>query len=95
MTYAKKVFSFDSCRTIDRTKQPHDLGKFDVDFYAPHAENKDARKWTYGGSARTIEKARIAGRRILNQTAAEVARIVNAETGEVLDRIKRSAHTPP
>ena len=80
---AKEVYSFDLQRTIDRTKEKHPLGKFDVDFRKLNASNPQAREWTYGTSARTIEKARKSAERIEDETSAET-RIVDAMTGEVL-----------
>jgi len=85
--YAKIVFSFDLNRTIDRTKQEHPMGHIDVDFKDPKADNPLARNWVYGGSTKTIDKAkREVGKMKAIKTAIE-CRIVDAKTGEILEKI--------
>lgn len=83
-TYAKTVFSFDLGYTIDRTKHPHPLGKFDCDVRKQDAENPQARKWSYGGTAKTLKAAQNFARKLQNQLGCET-RIVNSETGEILE----------
>ena len=49
------------------------------------AKNPQARKWTYGASSNTIEKARRFAAKIKAQASGIKTRIVNGETGEVLE----------
>lgn len=81
--YAKKVYSFDYGRDIDRTKEPHEVGNFDVDFRKLDAGNPKGRAWTYGSSRKTLKGAEKDAEKIKDQTGAEV-RIVNSLTGEIL-----------
>ena len=81
--YAKKVYSFDCGRIIDRTKENHDMGNFDLDFRKLNASNPQARKWTYGVSRKTLSAIHKDAEKIINQTGAET-RIVDSLTGEIL-----------
>ncbi len=84
---AKIVYSFDFGKLVDRTKAPHTLGIFDVDFKKSDAPNPDARDWTYVGTEKTIEKARKSALKVKKIQSKVETRIVNAETGEVLEKI--------
>jgi hypothetical protein len=84
--YAKTVFSFDLHTTIDRTKEKHPRGHIDVDFRDPKSENPSARNWTYGGSRRTIELARKDAENIKDLKFSIECRIVDARTGEILEK---------
>ena len=81
--YAKKVYSFDLFQTIDRTKESHSLGNFDVDFRKKDSKNLRARKWTYGGSRKTLKAIQNDAKKLENKLGVET-RLVNAETGEIL-----------
>ncbi len=83
--YAKEVYSFDLGYTIDRTKQPHPLGLYDVDFRDPKASNPQAREWTYGGSRKTIESVRNDAIKLREISPTVETRIVKSDTGEVLE----------
>lgn len=91
MKLAKRVFSFDLGRVIDRTKETHDLGTFDVDFRDRNAWNPKAREWTYAASYKTLGSA-LRGAETLRTSLQHLhdvgftveTRIVNAETGEVM-----------
>lgn len=80
--YAKKVYSFDLTQTIDRTKKPHPFGNFDVDFRKLDAPNPQARKWTYGGSQKTLETI-LKEKEKLQKIGLET-RVVNNTTGEII-----------
>ena len=83
--FAKIIYSFDVGHTIDRTKKSHPHGKFDIDFRDLHAENPLAKKWSYGGSSRNIEKARENATSIQAVGTKVQIRIVDAKTGEILE----------
>lgn len=87
---AKEVFSFDLERVIDRTEQPHDLGLFDIDFRNQQANNPQAREWTYGGTEKTLTKAKRQAERIKRELTKQghngtETRIVKSDTGEVIN----------
>ena len=93
--YAKIVYSFDLQKEIDRTDitiNPHRFGLFDIDFKVESANNPKARQWTYGGTKKTQEQAH---NFIEKQMKKELPfdteyRIVNSETGEIIDGDKMS-----
>jgi len=87
-TIAKKVYSFDLGREIDRTEQPHPLGLFDTDFRDRKASNPQAREWTYGGSRKTIEAARKDAGKLQELSPSVETRIVKSDTGEVVEASK-------
>jgi len=81
--YAKKVYSFDLSRIIDRTKESHPFGIFDVDFRKKNAKRLKLRKWTYGGSRKSLKAIQNDARKLENNLGVET-RLVNGETGEIL-----------
>lgn len=86
---AKEVYSFDKRQTIDRTQEPHTRGVFDIDFRVETASNPQARNWTYAGTEKTQEKAE---QKITKDMKRALPfdteyRIVNAETGEIIQEI--------
>lgn len=86
---AKKVFDFETGRTVDRTKMPHPYGTFDVDFRDPKAANSAAHRWTYGSTAKTMKKARRdadAIRRGVGSKTMEL-RVVDARNGDILAKL--------
>ena len=83
--YVKKVFSFDFGSMMDRTKQSHPYGSFDIDFRKLDAPNKEARNWTYGGTARSLLKARTDALNIQTMKDNVQVRIVDSKTGELLE----------
>jgi hypothetical protein len=88
---AARVYSMDLGRVIDRTKEEHPLGGFDVDFRSRGAPNPQARNWTYGATARTRERAVKDAEYIRRGLEREgqygvETRIVDARTGRVLSK---------
>lgn len=76
--YAKEVFSTDLMRFVDRTKQPHPLGKFDIDVGS-------GEKWAYFTTKKTEKAAeKVVDKYSEGQFAGRNFRIVDAETGAVL-----------
>jgi hypothetical protein len=85
--YAKEVYSFDTGEMLDRTKEPHPLGLFDVDFRDPKAPNEQARNWTYAGSKKTMDEAMSDAKKLLELRSTMEIRIVKSDTGEVLRKL--------
>lgn len=90
--YAKVVYSFDLSKDVDRTDtllHPHRLGIYDIDFRCESANNQKARNWTYAGTERTQAKAKqTIQHKMKKQLPFDTEyRIVNAETGEILEKI--------
>jgi len=86
MAYAKKVYNFDLGRVIDRTLEyaGKKRKKFDIDFKDKYALNPQARNWTYGASADTIEKAIESEQKIKELSPTLETRIVESATGKIL-----------
>ncbi len=83
---APTVYNMDYDETFDRTKQDHPLGKFDLDFRDPTAENPLARRWTYGFTFKTLKTAvkhALSLPAELHRSTVKT-RVVDAETGEVV-----------
>jgi Fe-S cluster biosynthesis and repair protein YggX len=90
--YAKIIYSFDLQKEVDRTDTtlyPHRIGNIDIDFKCNSANNPQARNWSYAGTEKTIEKARnIIENKMREQLPPDTEyRIVDAETGEILEKI--------
>lgn len=86
--YARRVYDFERGIVFDRTKAkfPGKM-KYDIDFKCKDAPNPTAHDWTYGGSAKTIEHARAAKKRIAGIGKGKYdckTRIVDAFTGKII-----------
>ena len=77
MTTAKKVFDWERGTWIqDRTKNRHNIGKFDVDFHAKGV-------WNYDSSSKDYEEAKKFAQQIFKELSIK-SRVVDATTGEIL-----------
>ena len=89
-SYAKKVYSFDLGRVVDRTKNPHPYGEIDIDFRFKKAENPRARKWTYACTVRTLKGAMKEIERMSEELGrGGEYRIVDVSNGKILKKVKR------
>lgn len=86
---AKEVYNFETGQMFDRTTAYAGARKmrYDIDFRSKSAANPEARQWTYGASARSLETARKHERTLKDTIGGGIeTRVVDAFTGKVIPR---------
>ena len=77
MKTEKTIISFETGRSFDRTKEPHTIGNYDIDFWKTGT-------WYYAATKKTIEEAKIGAKWIMETAGAKKTRIIKSTTGELL-----------